>query len=76
MRWFHLVVIILLAAAIIIFAAQNFQTVTVSFLRFSAQTPLALLIVVIYLLGTATGSILLALVRRSIEGAKRTAGTP
>lgn len=70
MRWFHLAVIVLLAAATIIFAAQNLQIVTVSFLRLSAQTPLAFLIAVIYLLGTATGGSLLALLRRSIAGAR------
>lgn len=73
MRWFHLAVIVLFAVVTIIFAAQNFQTVTVSFLRFSAQTPLAFLIAVIYLLGTATGGSLLALLRRAIEGARRRA---
>ena len=44
---------------------------------FSARVPIALLIVGIYLLGTVTGGSLLALLRQSIEGAKRrTAGTP
>jgi uncharacterized integral membrane protein len=71
MRWFYLVVIILLAAATIIFAAQNFQTVSVSFLRMNAQTPLAFLIVIIYLPGAATGGGLLALLRRSIREVRR-----
>lgn len=71
MRWFHLTVVILFAAVVIVFAAQNFQLVTVSFLRISAQTPLAFLIAVIYLLGAATGGSLLALLRRSIERARR-----
>jgi uncharacterized integral membrane protein len=76
MRWFHLTVVILFAAATIVFAAQNFQFVTVSFLRISAQTPVAFLFAVIYLLGAATGGSLLALLRRSIEGARqRTAVT-
>ena len=73
MRWVHLSVIILFAAVTIIFAVQNFQVVTVSFLRFSVQTPLALLVVVIYLLGTLTGGSLLALLRQSIERARLTA---
>ena len=70
MRWVHLSVIILFAAITIIFAVQNFQVVTVSFLRFSVQTPLALLVVVIYLVGTLTGGSLLALLRQSIERAR------
>ena len=69
MRWFYVVVVILFAAAVIIFAAQNFQLVTMSFLGISARTPLALLVVVVYLLGTVTGSSLLALLRRSVERA-------
>ena len=72
MRFFYLAVIILLAVATLVFAVQNFQTVTVSFFRLSAHTPLAFLIAVIYVLGAATGGILLALLRRSIEGARRT----
>lgn len=71
MRWFYLAIIVLFAAAIVIFAAQNFQTVTVSLLRVSAETPLALLIAIIYLLGAITGGSLLALLRRSIAGARR-----
>jgi lipopolysaccharide assembly protein A len=77
MRWIHVAVIAVFAAAVIIFAFQNLQIVTMSFLGFSARVPLALLAAGIYLLGTVTGGSLLALLRQSIEGAKRrTAGTP
>jgi uncharacterized integral membrane protein len=63
------------AVAVIIFAAENLQLVTMSFLGFSARVPLALLAAGIYVLGTVTGSSLVALLRQSIEGAKpRTAG--
>jgi putative membrane protein len=65
MRWLHLCVIILFAAAAIIFALQNLEIVTMTFLGFSARVPLALLAVVMYLLGTVTGGALLALLRRS-----------
>ena len=43
MRWIYLAVIILFAAATIIFALQNFEIVTMSFLGFHARAPLALL---------------------------------
>ena len=76
MRWFYLAVVVLFVAAIVVFAAQNFQLVAVSFLRISIQTPLAFLIAVIYLLGAVTGGSLLALLRRSFEGARRRAGAP
>jgi lipopolysaccharide assembly protein A len=76
MRWVYLTIIIVFVVAVIIFAAQNFQVVTLSFLGMSIRTPFAVLIAVIYLLGAVTGGSLLALLRRSIERARsRTAGT-
>lgn len=67
MRWVYLAVVVLLAAAIIIFAIQNIQLVTMSFLSFSARAPLSVLVVAIYFLGMATGSSLLALLRYSLQ---------
>jgi uncharacterized integral membrane protein len=64
-------VICIFAAIVIIFAVQNLQLVTMSFLGFSARVPLALLAVGIYFLGTVTGGSLLAMLRQSIKGAKR-----
>jgi len=71
MRWLYLAVICAFAAAVTIFAAQNLQIVTMSFLGFSARVPLALLAAGVYLLGTLTGGSLIALLRQSVEGAKR-----
>jgi uncharacterized integral membrane protein len=71
MRWIYLAVIILIAGAAIVFALQNFEIVTMSFLGFNARVPLALLIAVAYLLGMATGGSLFALLRRSYEGSRR-----
>ncbi|MEA2969694.1 MAG: lipopolysaccharide assembly protein [Alphaproteobacteria bacterium] len=71
MRWIYLAVIILFAAATIIFALQNFEIVTMSFLSFNARAPLALLVAVVYLVGAATGGSLFALLRRSYEGSRR-----
>jgi lipopolysaccharide assembly protein A len=71
MRWIYLAVIILIAAAAIIFALQNFEIVTMSFLGLNARVPLALLVAVAYLLGMATGGSLFALLRRSYEGSRR-----
>ena len=75
MRWIYLAVIILIAGAAIVFALQNFEIVTMSFLGFNARVPLALLIAVAYLLGMATGGSLWALLRRSLE-ASRGRATP
>ena len=71
MRRIYLAVTILIAAATIIFALQNLEIVTVSFLGFNARVPLALLVAVAYLLGAATGGSLFALLRRSYEGSRR-----
>jgi lipopolysaccharide assembly protein A len=72
MRWIYTAVIAVLAASVLIFAVQNHESVTVSFLGLSMSAPLALLVVVIYLLGMATGGSLWALMRWAIEGSKRT----
>ena len=69
MRYVFLAVFVLLVAALVIFAAQNLQAVTVSFLGMSIRTPLALLAVGLYVLGAITGGSLLALLRQSYEGA-------
>ena len=71
MRWLHLAVIVLFAAVTAVFALQNLQIVTVSFLHIGAQMPLAILVAIIYLLGAGTGSSLFALLRRALEGARR-----
>jgi lipopolysaccharide assembly protein A len=71
MRWIYLAIIVLFAAATIIFALQNFETVTVSLFRLDARVPLAVLVAIAYLLGAATGGSLFALLRRSYEGSRR-----
>jgi uncharacterized integral membrane protein len=71
MRMVYLAVIIALAAVAVIFALQNFTSVSVSFIGFSVTMPLAILVVVVYVLGAATGGSLFALLRRSYEGSRR-----
>lgn len=70
MRWFYMAVIAALAALTLTFAVQNHQSVTVSLLGFSMSAPLALLVMVIYLLGMATGGSTWALMRWAIEGSR------
>jgi lipopolysaccharide assembly protein A len=71
MRWIYFAIIILFAAAAIIFAVQNLEIVTMTFLGINARVPLALLVAVAYLLGAATGGSLFALLRRSYAGSRR-----
>jgi lipopolysaccharide assembly protein A len=74
MRWFYLIVIILFVAATLLFAIQNLQVVTLSFLGFGASVPLALLVALAYLLGMATGGSLFALLRQSLAKSGLRAG--
>jgi lipopolysaccharide assembly protein A len=69
-RWLYLLIIIVFALATLIFAVQNLDTVTVSFLNMRVAAPLALLVLIIYVLGAVTGSSLLALLRRSYRGSR------
>jgi lipopolysaccharide assembly protein A len=73
MRWIYLTIIALFVATTVLFAIQNFEIVTMSFLGFNARVPLALLVALIYVLGMVTGGSLLALLRRSLQGSRRTA---
>jgi lipopolysaccharide assembly protein A len=70
MRWINLAVIVIFVAVLVIFAAQNFQTVTVYFLTFKMSAPHAVLIVVIYILGMVTGGGLGTLIRQAFDGAR------
>jgi uncharacterized integral membrane protein len=70
MRWIYLIIIIVFALATFIFAVQNLAVVTVSFLSMNVAAPLALLVLIIYVLGAVTGSSLLALLRRSYRGSR------
>ena len=71
MHWIYLAIIVVFAAAIVIFAAQNLEIVTTSFLGLKVRAPLALQIAVVYLVGAATGGSLFELLRRSYEGSRR-----
>jgi uncharacterized integral membrane protein len=66
MRWLNIIIVALFAIATALFAIQNFEIVTLTFLGFSARAPLALLVAIFYILGMATGGSLFALLRRSI----------
>jgi putative membrane protein len=71
MRWIYLAFIILFGIATLVFAAQNLEIVTMTFLGFNVRVPLALQTMIVYLLGAATGGSLLALLRRSYAGSRR-----
>jgi lipopolysaccharide assembly protein A len=70
MRWLHISVVAVLAIAFLIFALQNLQSVTVAFLGFSFTWPLAILFIVVYLLGMATGGGAWSLIRWAWQGSR------
>ena len=72
MRWVNMAVIAIFVVTTLIFAVQNFQSVTVSFLNFRISAPHALVIAIVYLLGMITGGSVWALMRRAFEGARST----
>jgi uncharacterized integral membrane protein len=72
MRSLYLTVVCLLSAATLIFAFENLEIVSVDFLWFGMRLPLAVLIVVVYIVGMVTGSYLWALIRRLVRGARQT----
>jgi lipopolysaccharide assembly protein A len=71
MRWIYLAAIAVFGVATLMFAMQNFDVVTMSFLSFKIRAPLAVVAITVYVLGAVTGGSLFALLRRSYEGSKR-----
>ena len=74
MRWLYIAIVVVFVAAAIVFSLQNTQMVSVSFLAAAIAAPLAIVVFIVYVLGAATGGSLYALLRRSIEGSRRTPG--
>lgn len=70
MRWIYLSVVIVFVAVVALFAAQNAQLTTMSFLGFSIRAPLAVLAAVVYFLGALTGGSLHALLRSTIQATR------
>ncbi len=71
MRWLYLAIVVVFVAALIIFVFQNTESVSVSFLTGAINLPIALVVVVVYVLGAMTGGSLYALLRRSVAGSRR-----
>jgi uncharacterized integral membrane protein len=69
-RYVRIAIAILLLLAIIIFAAQNLQSVKVSFLKWSVNAPQVFVILGTYILGMITGWGLVELLKRSFRDRK------
>jgi len=75
MRILYLFLIILLAGVTILFAVQNLQTITVSFLNWSVTLPIALVVIGAYALGMLSGGSVLAFLRWTLRRSKRSGNT-
>ena len=73
MRVVYLAVVVVFVAAVLIFVLQNAQSVDVSFLSLAVSAPIALVVLVVYVLGAMTGGSLYGLLRRSLRGSRRAA---
>jgi uncharacterized integral membrane protein len=69
MRYLYLVVFVLVTAAVLLFTLQNLASVTVTFARMRVTSPVALVVIVVYVLGMLSGGALWSLVRKSYRGA-------
>lgn len=69
MRIIQAVILLGFLATISIFALQNRDVVTLSFLSWSLPAPVAILTVAVYILGMLSGWTVVAIVRRSFRGA-------
>jgi uncharacterized integral membrane protein len=67
MRLIQAMLLLAFLGAIIVFALQNTQVVTVRFLNWSADAPLAFASVAVYLLGMLSGWTVVGFMRRSIR---------
>ena len=70
MRWIHLTVVVLFGVTTLIFAIQNLEAVSMSFLGFSVRAPLAVMAIVVYVLGALSGGSLYELLRKSIRASR------
>ena len=69
MRFVYAIVLVVLALGVGLFCIQNLKTVSLMFLNWELTIPLAVLVLVLYFLGMATGCGLLSFIRKSIRGA-------
>ena len=69
--FFSICIIVLL----VIFAVQNFDSTTIDFFNWSITLPLAITIVVIYVLGMLTGGMLWSAIKRAVKSPKKDLGT-
>lgn len=71
---FKKIILLLILAITLIFAAQNFESVTIQFLGWSINLPIAVTLLGIYALGGITGGLLFSMLKKVIDMDKK--GSP
>lgn len=71
MRYVYTTLVVIFTAVVLLFNLQNLQAVTVSFLVFSVTMPVGLIVMASYLLGMATGGVLISAVGHWVRGSRR-----
>jgi putative membrane protein len=69
MRVVYFLILLLVLGAIGIFAVQNHEIITLKYLNWSISCPFSLLVVMVYLLGMASGWTVLSIMRLSLRRA-------
>jgi len=76
MKNFYATLVLLVTLAVVIFTVQNLSNVTVSFINMQATLPIALVVVLAYVLGMTTGGFSVSLVRGWIQRASHQPDQP
>ncbi|MBN2400095.1 MAG: LapA family protein [Candidatus Aminicenantes bacterium] len=71
MRIFYLVLLFLLVGVTALFALQNLQTITVTFLSWSVTLPIAVVVIGAYAMGMISGGSVLAFLRWTLQRSKK-----
>ncbi len=66
-QFFRIFLIVILAAIVLVFAIQNLESVTLSFLTIHLTMPFAIAIAGIYALGAVSGSMLYNLIKKLLQ---------
>lgn len=64
MKIIKTILVIIFVIIALIFAFQNFETIKISFFKWSAEMPLSFAIIGIYFLGALTGGILFSALKK------------
>lgn len=71
MRTIYLLLLVLFVGVTALFALQNLQTISVSFLNWSVTLPIAVVVTGAYVLGMASGGSVLAFLRWTLQRSKK-----